>query len=167
MSGGRTNTREIAELALLTALTVGGKEAMSALPSINPVTLLLLLAAIVYGARALYVALGFAVLEIGLYGLGLWNLMYLYLWPGLVLAALPFRQNRSRLFWAAFAGIFGLGFGALCAIPYLFLGGWTAAVSWWVAGIPFDLLHCAGNAALAGLLLLPLVDLVTKLKKRS
>ena len=44
MSGGeRLPVRELAELALLTALVAGGKEAMNALPNIHPVTLLLLL----------------------------------------------------------------------------------------------------------------------------
>lgn len=57
----------------------------------HPVTLLLLLATAVYGAKALYPAFGFALLEIALYGAGLWNLMYLYVWPIVVLAALPFR----------------------------------------------------------------------------
>lgn len=70
----------------------------------HPVTLLLLLATAVYGAKALYPAFGFALLEIALYGAGLWNLMYLYVWPIVVLAALPFRRSESRAFWAAIAG---------------------------------------------------------------
>ena len=45
----------------------------------HPVTLLLLLATAVYGAKALYPAFGFALLEIALYGAGLWNLRTLHM----------------------------------------------------------------------------------------
>lgn len=159
--GNRLPVQELAELALLTALVVGGKEAMNALPNIHPVTVLLLLGVLRHGWRALYVAFGFALIEISLYGFP--SLSYLYLWPLLVAAAVPFRQSRSRLFWGAFAGIFGLSFGALCAIPYVFLGGWRAALSYWVSGIPFDLVHGASNAALAYVLLIPLYHVMERL----
>ena len=78
MSGGeRLPVRELAELALLTALVAGGKEAMNALPNIHPVTLLLLLAVLRHGWRALYVAFGFSLIEVSLYGAS--SLAYLYL----------------------------------------------------------------------------------------
>ena len=134
MSAGksaRLSIREIAELSLFCALMVAGKECLRLIPNVHPVTLLLLLATAVYGAKALYPAFGFALLEIALYGAGLWNLMYLYVWPIVVLAALPFRRIESRAFWAAIAGLHGLCFGALCAIPYFFIGGWQMAFSWW------------------------------------
>ena len=111
MSAGKTSrltVREIAELSLLCALMVAGKESLRIVPNVHPVTLLLLLATAVYGVKALYPAFGFALLEIALYGAGLWNLMYLYVWPLAVLVALPFRQSRSRALWAAIAGLHGL-----------------------------------------------------------
>ena len=107
MSAGksaRLSIREIAELSLFCALMVAGKECLRLIPNVHPVTLLLLLATAVYGAKALYPAFGFALLEIALYGAGLWNLMYLYVWPIVVLAALPFRRSESRAFWAAHRG---------------------------------------------------------------
>lgn len=151
MSAGksaRLSIREIAELSLFCALMVAGKECLRLIPNVHPVTLLLLLATAVYGAKALYPAFGFALLEIALYGAGLWNLMYLYVWPIVVLAALPFRRSESRAFWAAIAGLHGLCFGALCAIPYFFIGGWQMAFSWWVSGIPYDVIHCVSNTVL-------------------
>lgn len=167
MSAGKHNARELTQLALLTALIIAGKEAMNVLPNINPVTLLLLLTTQVYGYKALYVAAAFSAVEIGLYGMGMWAVNYLYVWIVLVLAALPFRASRSRLFWAAFAGLFGLSFGALCAIPYFFIGGIEMALSYWVAGIPFDLTHCAGNAVLNFVLLQPLVELVEQIRSEK
>ena len=85
-------TRELAELAALTALTVAGKEVMNILPNIHPVTLFILLSVLLYGKKAFYVAVAFALVEILLYGAS--TLVYLYLWPLLVLVALPFRHRQ-------------------------------------------------------------------------
>lgn len=170
MSAGksaRLSVREIAELSLICALMVAGKEGLRVIPNVHPVTLLLLLATAVYGVKALYPAFGFAILEIALYGAGLWNLMYLYVWPIVVFAALPFRQSRSRALWAALAGLHGLCFGALCAIPYLFIGGWKMAFTWWLSGIPYDVIHCVSNAVLVFALLPPLRRLLETLKARQ
>lgn len=170
MSAGksaRLSAREIAELSLICALMVAGKEGLRVIPNVHPVTLLLLLATAVYGVKALYPAFGFAILEIALYGAGLWNLMYLYVWPIVVFAALPFRQSRSRALWAALAGLHGLCFGALCAIPYLFIGGWKMAFTWWLSGIPYDVIHCVSNAVLVFALLSPLRKLLETLKARQ
>ncbi len=157
MSGTKIKTRELCELALLTALLLGAKEAMNALPNINPVALVLLLGVFHYGAKTLYAVFVFVGVQICIYGLGIWALNYVYVWPLFVLLALPWRATRSRLFWAAFAGAFGLCFGALCAIPYFFIGGASMALSYWVAGISYDLLHCAGNFAIV-FALLPTLD---------
>ena len=67
MSAGksaRLSICEIAELSLFCALMVAGKECLRLIPNVHPVTLLLLLATAVYGAKALYPAFGFALLEI-------------------------------------------------------------------------------------------------------
>ena len=170
MSAGKTSRlsiREIAELSLICALMVAGKEGLRVIPNVHPVTLLLLLATAVYGVKALYPAFGFALLEIALYGAGLWNLMYLYVWPIVVFAALPVRQCRSRALWAALAGLHGLCFGALCAIPYLFIGGWKMAFAWWLSGVPYDVIHCVSNAVLTFVLLPPLRGLLETLKARQ
>ena len=53
-----------------------------------------------------------------------------------------------------FAGFGGQGI--------LFSGGLEFAASWWVSGIPFDLMHCAGNFAMALLLFKPLRSLLEK-----
>jgi energy-coupling factor transport system substrate-specific component len=49
---------------------------------------------------------------------------------------------------------------------YLFTGGIGFAVSWWTAGIPYDLLHCAGNFVMALLLFVPLRKLLDKLYRK-
>jgi energy-coupling factor transport system substrate-specific component len=95
----------------------------------------------------------FVLLEGILFGIHFWWISYLYVWALLVLITQLLRNQESPLFWSMLSAMFGLGFGALCAIPYGITGalngglwnGAIAAFSWWVAGIPYDLLHCAGN----------------------
>lgn len=165
MSAGKL--REAILLALLGALMMATQVAMAALPNIHLVAVLVILAALLFGWKALYSVYIFVLLEGMIYGFSMWFLNYLYVWTVLAVLAVLFRKNRSRWFWAAVAGIFGLLFGALCAIPYFFIGGWAAAFSYWVAGIPFDLVHCASNAVLTAVLLMPLYRLCTRLLGRS
>ena len=90
-------------------------------------------------------------------GFGIWWFPQLYIWAVLMLFARLMRQNRSVLLWALLSGLFGLCYGALYAVSYAVMnGGIAAGVAWWVTGIPFDLLHGAGNFVVALLLYKPL-----------
>lgn len=164
MSGrAKLSARELAALSLIGALMVGSKELMAALPNVEPVTLFLICTTLVYGLKALYPCCVFVLLEGLLYGFGLWFFSYLYIWPVLVFAVYFLRKNRFPVFWTVIAALYGLTFGPLTAIPYLFIGGWHMAFSYWVAGIPFDLMHFVGNALMAGLFCKPLTGLMEKL----
>ena len=66
---------------------------------------------------------------------------------------------------AVILGAYGLSFGMLYALPYFIAGGWAAGFSYWVSGIPFDLLHCAGNVAVSLICYRPLRTLLGKLKR--
>ena len=155
--------RELIELALMGAFMFGTQVAMATFPNVNVVSVLIILTVIIYGVKAFYAVAVFVLLEGLFYGFGLWFINYLYVWDVLLLAALIFRKNESRLIWAAIAGLFGLSFGLLCAFPYFFIGGFPMALSYWVSGIPFDLAHCASNFVLTLLLIGPLRKLVQKL----
>ena len=63
------------------------------------------------------------------------------------------------------SGFFGMMFGLLCSPVDLVMGGAGFAVSKWISGIPFDLLHCVGNFVMALLLFAPLRNLMKKLNK--
>ena len=158
------NVRELTELAVLCAIMVGGKEAMNALPNIHPVMLIILLCVRVYGVKALYPVTGFVVIESLLYGLSIWTISYLYIWPLAALLALFFRSEGSKLFWGVYAAVFGFLFGPLSALITLILSGWRAAVAYWVAGIPYDVIHCISNFIIVYFLLNPLYNLVMKIR---
>ena len=157
---------EITLFGVLGAITFALQVAMSGLPNIEPVSLLVMVFAVVFGKKCLYPIYVFVVMDILFFGIQMWNINYLYVWTVLALVSLWLREMKQPFAWAVLGAVFGLLFGALCAPVYLFSGGLGYAVSWWVSGIPYDLLHCGGNFVMALLLFAPLRNLLTKLYAR-
>ncbi len=163
---GRKQKLALAEVALfgmLGALTFGLKFVMAALPNIEPVSLLVMVYAVVFGKKCLYPIYTYVAMELLIYGVGTWNLNYLYVWTVLAVAAWPLRHMTDPVGWALLSGVFGLLFGALCAPVDFLLGDLGFVVSKWISGIPFDALHCGGNFVMALLLFDPLRTLLTRL----
>ena len=136
---------------------------MAGLPNIEPVSLLVILFAVVFGKKAFFPIYVYIFMEFALYGIHLWSINYLYIWAILALVALSCRKLTHPLAWALISGLFGLFFGALCAPVDIAVGGLSYALAKWVNGIPFDLLHCAGNFVIALMLFVPLRKLLTQL----
>lgn len=149
----RLSTREVTTLAAMGALMFMLKIAMAALPNIHPVAVFIIAGTLCFGWHMLYAVGAYIMLEGLVYGFGLWWVSYLYIWPALVAIVMLLSKNEGRLFWAVIAAIFGLCFGALCALPYFAIGGAATALSYWAAGIPYDLVHAAGNFVLTFALL--------------
>ena len=145
--------KDIARLGLMVAVLEVSKLALNSAPNIELISFWVILFTLHTGWRTLYAVYVFVLLEGILFGIHFWWISYLYVWAVLVLITQLFRNQEAPLFWSMLSAMFGLGFGALCAIPYGITGalngglwnGAIAAFSWWVAGIPYDLLHCAGN----------------------
>ncbi len=167
MDKGKLTVRQIALFGTLGALTFGLKVAMSALPNIEPVSLLVMIFAVVFGRKCVYPIYLYVAMEVLIYGLGTWNINYLYIWAVLALAAYLLRRMESPLNWALLSGGFGLAFGLLCAPVDFFLGDVGYVVSKWISGIPFDIAHCAGNFVIALLLFKPLRALTEKLYTKT
>ena len=159
--------KEVALFGVLGAMTFGAKVAMSWLPNIEPVSLFVMLFAVTFGWKALYPTYIYVMMEILYFGLGTWNICYFYVWPILVVAGICMKKMQSSFGWAMLSGTFGLLFGALCGIVDIFIGGFGYAASKWVTGIPFDLLHCGGNFAIALIMFKPLRNLLEKLYSRT
>lgn len=159
----RLSTKEVALFGVLGGLTFSAKVAMMGLPNIEPVSLIVMLFAVTFGIKAIYPIYVYVLLEFVLYGLNLWSINYLYIWLVLAVGAWMMRPAGNPLAWAFLSGGFGLVFGALCAPVYLFTAGWGFALSWWLNGIPFDLIHAAGNFVIALVLFVPLRKLLNRL----
>ena len=155
--------RQVVLFGMLGALTFGAKYVMSALPNIEPVSLMVMLFAVIIGAKGLYAVGIYVLMEILVYGLGPWNVNYLYIWAILFFVAFAMRKIRNPLIWAVLSGLFGLLFGLLCAPVDLVIGGPSYAIAKWLSGLSFDFMHCGGNFVMALLLFAPLRKLLKKL----
>ena len=158
--------RQIALFGVLAALTFGAKVAMSGLPNIEPVSLMVMLFAVVFGWKGLYPVYLYVLMEILLYGINLWNINYLYIWTVLFALAMLMRKLKSPRWWALLSGCFGISFGLLCSPVYMAIGGFDYGIRWWLSGIAFDFPHAIGNFVIALLLFVPLRLLLTRLYRK-
>ena len=157
---------ELTLFGMLGAATFGMKVVMAGLPNIEAVSLMVMLFAVTFGVRALYPIYVYVALEYLLYGFHIWSIYYLYIWSILAIAAWLMRRMEQPFGWALLSGGFGLIFGALCIPVDVLVGGFAYAAGRWASGIPFDLLHCAGNFTIALLLFAPLRARMQRLYQR-
>lgn len=158
--------KEICLYSILGALMFVFQVLLASLPNIEVVSLMTIVIAVVFGWKGLYSVFLFVLLEYVIWGIGLWSACYLYVWPMLFAAAMLCRNMKSPLGWALLGCIFGLLFGALCSLVYFITGGWSAGVSWWISGIPFDLIHGISNFFVILLLFKPCRKVLTLCKEK-
>lgn len=92
----KISAKDAAEIGIMSATLSAGKFALSFLPNIEIVTLLMILYTIYFGKKAILSAFVFTALECMLWGFGLWVIMYMYIWPLLVWIALIFREKSMH-----------------------------------------------------------------------
>lgn len=164
----KVNTKELAGMALLSAILLIGQVGLSFLPNVEIVSLLIYIYTQIYRKKVFFIIYVFVFLEGCIYGVGLWWFGYLYIWSILALIVLLHgKQQTPILMTSVILGAYGISFGFLYSIPYFAAGGWAAGFSYWVSGIPFDLLHCAGNVAVSLICYRPLRSLLGRLKSQS
>lgn len=168
----RVAIKDITLIAVLVAIIEVCKVALSFLPNIELTTFWLIIFTIFFGRKILFVVPVFIVIEGAIYGIHLWWIMYLFAWPLLVFICYMFKNCKSVWFWSIFSGTFGLFFGALCTIPHIIVGAFSSGLStgirlgiaWWIAGIPWDIVHCIGNFIIMLVLYEPISYVIKKLK---
>ncbi len=159
--------KDIATIGMMAAILEGVKFALQSIPNVELVTLLIILFTLYLGPKTLVAVWAFVGLECVVYGLGLWTIMYVYIWPVLVALTLLIGKlfgTKSQWPFVILSLMFGLFFGAFCAIPYFFIGGINMAVTWWISGIPYDILHGISNGILCAILFTPLNRALSKIK---
>ena len=153
----------VALSGILGAILLVGQIALAPLPNIEIVSVLVVLFTLVLGKYVAYTLSVFILLEVLVYGFGLWWFSYLYIWTILAIITFFFRKMESRLGWALICGFYGLLFGTLTSFPTFVLSGFAVGVAYILSGIPFDLIHAVANFLLAFLLLPVLRKLLEKL----
>jgi len=151
----KLTTRDIAFIGMAVAVIEACKVVMQGLPNIEVTTFFVMMFTLVLGRKMLFVVPAFTLIEGCLFGFGIWWVMYLYAWPVLALVTWFVRKTDSVMIYSLIAGFFGLFFGALCSLPYFFIGGFSMMFNWWIAGIPFDLIHGVSNFLIMLLLYKP------------
>lgn len=164
------SARDIAILALMAALIFAVKFALASIPNIQLNALLIILTTVFFGWKALCTVAIYVLLEGLVFGFHTWWVSYVFIWPLLVVLVMLLRRfelfqgEKAALPWAVVAGFWGLIFGPLMYIPWFcIMGGWEGYFAMWIAGIPFDLTHAAGNFISTLVLFWPLYKVMRRL----
>jgi len=164
--------RDICIFSMLGTLMFVSKILMEIAPNIHLLGMFCMTYTIVYRAKALIPIYVYVFLN-GLYaGFDVWWIPYLYIWALLWAVTMLLPKNMkpaaAKVVYPIVCCLHGALFGVLYAPAQAIMFGYSAemTLSWIIAGIPFDILHAAGDLA-AGLLVLPLSQLLAKLERRS
>ena len=155
--------QDITIMALMVAIIEVCKAVLSHIPNVELTSFWIIMFTLYFGKRIFYIIPVFILIEGAVYGFNLWWIMYLYAWPLLALVTLLLGKMKGAWEWAMVSGVFGLLFGFLCAIPYIFTSGIYGAFAWWVRGIPFDLIHGIANFVIMLVLYTPLNTVMEKM----
>lgn len=169
-SGWNLTIRDITIIGLMVAVIEVCKIALGVIPNVELTTFWLIMFTLYFGRKIIFVVPVFVLIEGFIYGIHLWWLMYLYVWPMLVLITWIFRKKESLWFCSFLAGGFGLAFGFLCSFVYVILGcadsgvlnGLQVAFAWWITGIPWDIVHGIANFVIMLVLYEPIKRVMKK-----
>lgn len=164
----KLKTRKLILFGMLGSLTAIGQMALSFLPNVEVVTLFIILFSLIYEKEVLYIVCTFILLMGLLHGFGLWWFGYVILWPLLSILTVILKKKlmNNYLLLAIYSGTFGALFGFFYAIPYGIFGGLNAGITYWISGIPYDVVHGVGNYFLMMMLGKRLFKVFNKLNNR-
>lgn len=157
--------KDITLIGMMIAVIEVCKVVMAGIPNVELTSFWIIVFCACFGKKMFYTIPAFILIEGLMYGFGLWWFQYLIAWPVLGIVASRFRNTDSAFGWALISGIFGLFFGVLCAVPYLFMGGLKTAIAWWIAGIPWDLVHGVANFVIMLVLYNPVSNVMKKIRE--
>ena len=151
--------QRMTRIALLSAILYVSKVVLEFLPNIELVSLLVILYSLVFGWEAMLIVTVFNLFELIQWGFGTWWFSYLYVWPLLCVITMLLKKLIKV------SGSFGLIFGSLFALFYLFVDP-KYALAYWISGLPWDVVHCIGNFVLMLILGKPLYKLLKMLNQK-
>lgn len=164
--------RETAVFAMLGALMYASKMLMELAPNIHLLGMFTVAFTVVYRKKALYPIYVFVLLMGLMNGFSAWWLPYLYIWTVLwamtMLLPKGIPERWKPLVYMTVSALHGYLYGALYAPAQALLFGldFAGMITWIVAGLPWDLIHGTSNF-LCGVLIYPLVKLLTRIEKHS
>ena len=165
-----SKAKDVAIVGLVIAVIEAAKLALAQLPNIELTSFFIIIFTLYFGKKIFIAIPAFILIEVMIFGFNLmWVLAYVYVWPILFLLTLLFSRFKSAFAMSILSGFFGLGFGFLCSFPYLFIStsqnpdaGLASAITYWIAGIPFDLIHGISNFIIMLVLFAPVSRVLEK-----
>jgi hypothetical protein len=150
-------------IAFMSAVLVVAMWALKPLPNVELISLLVVLYALLFGKDTFVAVTVFSLTEGLMWGFGLWWVSYLYVWPLLALVVMLLKPllKEEFILWAVVSGGFGLVFGGLFALAYLPIDP-VYALSYWIAGLPWDVWHGGCNFVLMAGAGKPLYEVLKK-----
>lgn len=166
-------TKDITQIAMMVAVIEVCKVALMGIPNVELTSFWIIMFSLFFGSKIFLVIPVFILIEGAMFGFGLWWIMYLYAWPLLAIISRIMRKMESVIGWSILSAIFGLSFGFLCSLPYVVIGtvdgnlasGLRAGFNYFIAGIPFDIIHCIGNFVIMLILYYPVKHVMKLVKK--
>lgn len=166
----KLSIREMCVFAMLGALMFASKMIMEVLPNIHILGMLTMVYTIAFRKKALIPLYVYIMLNGIFAGFATWWVPYLYIWTILwaVTMILPKKMPKAvaMVVYPLICCLHGLLFGVLYAPAQALLFGldFEGMIAWIATGFVFDVTHAIGNFG-AGLLILPMAQLLTKLKQ--
>ncbi len=161
----RFTAYDIARIGMMIAVLEVVKRILDSIPNVELVSFFIIIFTIYYGWKTMIAVYAFVGIEFLFWGFGIWSICYLYVWAILVALIMLARKKDSYILYCIISGVYGLAFGALCAITTIFIMGPAGALGWWIAGIPFDLIHGVSNFLVCLALFIPVrkvMEVVTR-----
>lgn len=146
-----TPVSEITFVGVMSALCIASRVMLQFLPNIKPVTSIIIIMSILFGTRVgVEVAVVTTVLSGFLLGLGPWIPFQILAWGSIAFIAGVlghFTISRNVFIMSWLSAISGFLFGVVVSLQMLVTAGIYGYITYWLAGLTFDLLHAAGNLA--------------------
>ncbi|MBR3693940.1 MAG: hypothetical protein IKL88_05390 [Erysipelotrichales bacterium] len=153
--------------AMLGTLMYCSKILMEVLPNIHLLGMFTMVYTICFRKKALVPIYIYIFLN-GLFaGFSMWWIPYLYIWTILWAITMLLPQNMSKkiacIVYPLICALHGCVFGTLYAPAHALMFHLTfeQTIAWIITGLPWDLLHGAGNL-MAGMLIYPLSELIRR-----
>ena len=146
----QVNTYKLTLIAMLAAIAIIGRIAVSTIPNVQPVTDIIILAGIFLGAvPAMMLACVVVFVSNAVLGMGIWSVWQVVCWGliGLLSSLLSRPMHRFGLYLLVpFSILCGYLFGLLISLPtYQVTGSFWA---YYILGLPFDTNHAIGNGVI-------------------
>lgn len=167
----KLTVRETCLFGLLGALIYASKAILAIIPNVHLVGVFIVAITVVYRKKAIFAIYVFVLLSGLLDGFGVWWFSYLYIWLPLwgVVMILPkdMKIGVKTVVYMCVCSAHGFLYGLMYMPVQAIITGLSmeALRAWFIAGLPYDLIHGVSNF-FCGLLICPIISALNEIEKK-